>query len=157
MAVAQGLTLRTTEGTDDRGFFAAVPIYREGMPKGTVQERQDSFLGIVGGVFKTETVMNTILANALLPQNVDLYLFPKKAGPNTVPDFVRGSAGAAALKGSSKATITETAHWIGVVRAGDARWDIYVAPETSRLSSFYRAWLVALALFTAFAAVLAYM
>ena len=157
MAVAQGLTLRTTEGTDDMGFFAAVPIYREGMPRSTVQERRDSFLGIVGGVFKTETVMNKILSNALLPQNVDLYLFPKNAGPDAAPVFARGGDGRQALTGGSKATIAKTAHRIGVVRAGNARWDLYVAPETSRLSSFYRAWLVALALFTAFAAVLAYM
>jgi len=87
MAAVNGLSLRTTTGTDSSGFFVALPVYRAGLPHETVEERRANLSGIIGGVFKTATVMETILSTVALPRNVDLYVFPATAGRDAFPAF----------------------------------------------------------------------
>ena len=158
MAAVNGLTLRTTNGTDRFGFFVALPVYRAGLPHDTVEERRANLTGIIGGVFKTATVMDTILNTVVLPRNVDLYLFPGTVGPDSFPVYARGAVvDEAPLQRRSWAVIKDSRHWKGEIKAGDARWDLYITPTQAGLTNFYRAWLVASALLLAFAALLVYM
>ena len=79
MSVSNGLTLRTTNGVQTFRFFVALPVYRGSST--TVEDRRENLSGVIGGVFKTATVMDTILSTVALPHDVDLYLFPSGGGP----------------------------------------------------------------------------
>lgn len=79
MSVSNGLTLRTTNGVQTFRFFVALPVYRGSST--TVEDRRENLSGVIGGVFKTATVMDTILSTVALPHDVDLYLFPSGVGP----------------------------------------------------------------------------
>jgi CHASE1-domain containing sensor protein len=74
IATAQNVLLRNPIGGERPGFLVVVPVYREGMPTDSVEARRRNVLGIIVGAFQTGAVLDAILATAMLPRNVDLYL-----------------------------------------------------------------------------------
>jgi diguanylate cyclase (GGDEF)-like protein len=129
------------------------------LPHNTIEERQRNTLGIIVGAFQTEAVFDSILRQAKLPQDVDLYLFPARSGPAALPIFVRGSTDRdQPLTPKPKAALAGLTSWSAPLKAGDASWDLVVLPQKEGLiGGFYRAWLVLGAVLLVFAAVLAYM
>lgn len=158
IATAQNVTLRNAISGQREGFLAVIPVYRQGMPHDSVEERRDNTLGIIVGVFQTAAVFDSILKDAKLPQDVDLYLYPKRLGPGALPVFLRGAISRdQPLDPKPKAALAGLTSWSAPIKAGDASWDLVVLPRQQGLISFYRAWLVLAAVILVFGAVLAYM
>jgi len=158
MATAENIVLRNPSGIDWAGFFVALPVYRQGLPHESVAERRRNTLGILGGVFQTTAMIDVILATATLPQSVDLYLYPADAGAEASPVYARAAAShGAPRQPTSKAAVADLPHWSGVIKVGDATWNLIVMRTKGGLISFYRAWLVLAAVILMFGAVLAYM
>ena len=158
LATAQDIVLRTSSGVERRGFFVALPVYRQGTAHDTAEDRQRSILGILGGAFQIESVVNAILATARLPEDVGLYLYPAEGGPAALPVYARVAANQGApLQPMSQAAVADLPHWSGVIKVGDATWTLVAIPAKGGLTSFYRAWIVLAAVILVFGAVLAYM
>ena len=158
MATAQNVTLRVPEGKDRRGFFVALPVYRQGLPQSNVIERRRSVLGVLGGEFDAEKVIDSILTKAVLPRDVDLYVYPAHADGSAMPVYMRGAIDRETpVAPKSEAALDSLPHWTKRVRAGDASWNVVVVPTQYGLASFYRAWLVLAAVLLVFGAVLTYM
>jgi diguanylate cyclase (GGDEF)-like protein len=157
MAAALDIVLSGDDKDKRRGFFVALPVYRQGLPQATVAERRENILGILGATFETNTILAAILNGAALPQNVDLYLYPAQGG--AAPVYMRASpAQRAPLKPIALAELEKAPHWSGALKVGDASWKLVVTPtKGGLLTSFYRAWIVFVIVILAFGAVLAYM
>jgi CHASE1-domain containing sensor protein len=162
MAAAQNVMLRGARGLEKRGVFIALPVYRHGAPHDAGEnsrKRRAHLLGILGGAFQTEELIDAILAGARLPQSVDLYLFAANANDNALPVYARK-----VVSGHTRTEVTlvksevqATPHWSTSLIVGDARWELFVAPSAGGLISHYRAWLLLILIVLLFAAVLAYM
>ena len=158
MATALNIVLRHFRHGDRHGFFVALPVYRQGLPHESVEERRSNTLGILGGVFQTAPVLDAILQTAALPPSVDLYLYPVSAGPNAAPVYTRSTPlQAGPLKPKTRAEIEALPHWSGTLKAGDASWNLLVTPIGGGLTRFYRAWIVLVIVLLVFGTVLAYM
>jgi CHASE1-domain containing sensor protein len=158
MATAQGIQLRNPiEGLRD-GFLAVIPVYRHGTPLNSLDERRRNTLGVLVGGFQIKALFDAILADASLPQNVDLSLYPADAGPDALPVYLRGEASRERpLQAMPQKALVELPAWTTVLKAGDAKWNLVVAPGEAGFVNFYRAWLVVLAVVIVFAVVLIYM
>jgi diguanylate cyclase (GGDEF)-like protein len=159
IATAQSVTIRNAIGGLRTGFLAVIPAYRHDMPHNTIEDRRRNTLGMIVGAFQTQTIFDAILRNAKLPQEVDLYLYPRHAGPEALPVFVRGSADRdQPLKPKPRVAVAGLTSWSAPINVGDTAWDLVVLPQTEGLlGGFYRAWLVLAAVLLVFGAVLAYM
>jgi diguanylate cyclase (GGDEF)-like protein len=158
MATASNIVLRLA-ADDRRGFFVALPVYRQHLSHESVEERRRNILGILGGTFQIGAVIDAILANTSLPRDVDLYLYPEDAGTGGgAPIYMRASSSdTAASRPKTMADLVAGPHLSTRLKAGDASWNLVVTPAGGRLTAFYRAWLVLVAVVLVFGAVLAYM
>ena len=143
MATAQNVLLRAPEGGERRGFFVALPVYRSGVPHNDVAERRRNLLGILGGEFDAERMIDSILTKATLPRDVDLYVFPAHTDKSAMPVYIRGAIDRETpVVPNSEAALASLPHWTERVKAGDASWNVAVVPTQYGPASFYRAWLV---------------
>ena len=158
LATAQNVKLRNPIGGERPAFFGVLPIYRKGMPHESAPERLENTLGVIIGAFQTTAVFNAILDRAVLPRDVDIYLYPTQAGADALPVYMRGAVGRPEpILAKSERELSETADWSMLIKAGDAGWHLVVVPTQVGLASLYRAWLVLAGVLLVFAALLAYM
>ena len=158
MATAQNIQLRNPIGGQRPGLFAVLPVYRKGVPHGTVDERRENTLGVIVGAFQTAAVFDAILNNAILPKSVDLYLYPSQSGTDALPVYMRGAIGSdQPIEAKPQQALAGLPYWATALNAGDASWNLVVVPRQAGLGSFYRAWLVLAAVLLVFGALLAYM
>lgn len=74
MAVSGIVTLVQETNKDvQRGFLMYLPIYRNGMPTATVEQRRTALVGFVYSPFRVNDLMAGILGNA--PEHIDLHIF----------------------------------------------------------------------------------
>jgi diguanylate cyclase (GGDEF)-like protein len=141
-------TAPSTSNPNRMGLFVLLPVYRWGVPHETIEERRSNLVGYVQGVFRIDTMIETILTTAVTPQGFDLYFFAanpiseapalhfhssrQRAAPTTARPFAAATAGP---------------HWTGDLNMGDARWTFVVVPIPGGpgTSSHGGSWLVLLA------------
>jgi diguanylate cyclase (GGDEF)-like protein len=157
MAAAQNVIIREPGGDEQRGLFVALPVYR-----GTEQDgvgAASQLRGVLTGAFRTEAMIDAILARAPLPRSVDLYLYTANANANASPVYAREvpSGRPVSVAPAVKSVVQALPHWSAPVKIGDAFWDLYVAPSDGGSISYYRAWLVFALTLLVFGAALAYM
>ena len=71
-----------------RASSPLIPVYRQGLPLDSLEERRRNTLGMIVGVFQTAAVFDAILNRAKLPQNVDLYVFMRRIrAPTALPVY----------------------------------------------------------------------
>jgi diguanylate cyclase (GGDEF)-like protein len=158
LATAPSVKLSQLGGGDWRGFFVAVPVYRQGLPHATVEQRRRNVLGVLAGTFDTAAVMGSILETSKLPGGVDVYVYSAGAGPDALPEFVRASPETTdPLVPQAWSVIAASPHLSRQLQAGDARWNLVLTPAAGRGSGLYRAWIVLGFIVLVFGAVLAYM
>jgi diguanylate cyclase (GGDEF)-like protein len=157
MATAQNVIIREPGGGEQRGLFVALPVYR-GTEQGGAGGGQH-LLGVLAGAFRTEAMIDAILARATLPRSVDLYLYTADASDNASPVYAREvpSGRPVPVAPAVKSVVQALPHWSAPLTIGDASWDLYVAPTEGGAISYYRAWLVVALILLAFGAALAYM
>ena len=158
IATAQGIQLRNPIGGKRPGFIVFLPVYRKGLPHDDVESRRRNLEGVVAGGFQTSTVFEAILDTAILPQSVNLYVYPVNASDDTPPLYAHlGGNDQASDQRRTKASLLGRLHWSAPLNAGDARWEVVVVPAAAGLISHYRAWLIVGIVALVFGAVLAYM
>jgi diguanylate cyclase (GGDEF)-like protein len=158
MATVQNVQLRNPIGGKRPGFLVFLPVYKQGLPHDSVETRRRNLLGVIAGAFQTGTVFDAILQKEILPQNVDLYLYPTSAEGDAAPLYTRAAGKyEMPVEPKSKASFADLPHWSAPLTAGDARWDLIVVSAQPGLIGYYRAWLVVGLIALVFGAVLAYM
>jgi diguanylate cyclase (GGDEF)-like protein len=158
IATAQGVMLRNPISGLHEGFLAVIPVYQYGRPLDTIENRRRNTLGVIVGAFQTGAVFASILKKAKLEDKVDLYLYPKHAGADALPVYMRGAADRGEpLTPKPLRALADLPTWSTVVQAGNAEWNLVVAPVQSGPITYYRAWLVLVGVVLTLAALLAYM
>jgi hypothetical protein len=95
-----------------------IPAYRHGLPHDTLEDRRRNTLGVIVGAFQTAAVFDSIVRKAKLPQHVDLYVYPSKAGTEGRPVYVRGAASREhALEPKSEAALAGMPSWSAALNA----------------------------------------
>ncbi len=61
MATAQNIWLRNPIDGSRSGFLAFLPVYNQGVPNDTVEQRRRNTRGMVVGVFQIDAVFNAVL------------------------------------------------------------------------------------------------
>ena len=140
------------------GFLAFLPVYKRGLPHDTIETRRRNLMGVIAGVYQTDAVFNAILDENILPQDVDLYLYPAGADENAQPIYARSAEGEGDLaEPRLRSAMSRSTHWSLPLIVGDARWDLFVVPGGDAPIGYYRSWAVVALIVFIFAAVLAYM
>ncbi len=153
IATAQNIQLRNPISGKRSGFLVFSPVYRQGLPHDSVETRRRNLEGVVAGVFQTTRVLDAILDKEILPQSVDLFLYPADASDDAEPLYSRASGS----KMLSREAVRGLPHWSSQVVVGDANWQLFVVPSAASLVDYQRSWIAAALIGLLFAAVLAYM
>jgi diguanylate cyclase (GGDEF)-like protein/PAS domain S-box-containing protein len=129
MATSRIFVLRTGDG-DRNGFFVVRPVYRQGVPHDTVQERRENLVGFVQGVFQTRVLIETILEAIPTPTGLDLYLFAAEPGPDAGPiHFHPSGLRSGPAVPQSRAKLAAGLHWSKDFAIGDRLWTFVAAPS----------------------------
>jgi diguanylate cyclase (GGDEF)-like protein len=153
MAVAQNVTLNTAVG-DRQGVFILLPVYRQGAPHDTLEDRRQNLVGFVNGVFETRVMIDTILAATATPGGMDVYLFAQgAAGEGALLSYShRAHARSVPINAQARATLALGLHWSSEITLGDGRWTYLATPTPGGplIATHGRAWslLIAGMLFT---------
>ena len=147
MAAAPNIALNTTTG-NRQGFFVLSPVYRQGAPHGTTEDRRRNLVGFVNGVFETRMMIESILAAAAIPGDLDDHFFAADAAPGTVPFYAHSSRRrSASIRSQTLAALTGGLHWSSEIRLGDGRWTFVATPTPGGpgIATHGRAWIVLIA------------
>jgi diguanylate cyclase (GGDEF)-like protein/PAS domain S-box-containing protein len=143
-AASQNIVLRRGEG-DRNGFLVALPVYKQGVPHDTVEERRGNLTGFIQGVFQTGVMIESILTATINPTGMDLYFFAADAGAAASPLYFHPSR----LRGGPAAPLSREAlaaglHWSGALKVADQRWTFVAAPIPDRIgaASHWGSWVV---------------
>jgi diguanylate cyclase (GGDEF)-like protein len=110
-----------------RGFFLVLPVYRQGLPHETVDDRRRNLVGFVQGVFQTSVMVETILGDFSLA--VDVYLFEPSQGADALPVHVQTSLLRTKLiEPKPQAVLAAGPHWKGELKLADVTWTIVAVP-----------------------------
>jgi diguanylate cyclase (GGDEF)-like protein/PAS domain S-box-containing protein len=124
MATSQ-IFLLTSVATDRSGFFIVMPVYAQGLPHDTVEDRRSNLIGFVQATFQISVMIERILANTTNPSGLDLYVFDADSGPDASPlHFHPSRDRPVPIAPRPRAELLAGPHWTGELRGGDARWTI---------------------------------
>jgi diguanylate cyclase (GGDEF)-like protein len=112
-----------------RGFFVALPVYAQGLPHDTIEERRDNLRGYVTAVFQASLLVDTIV-RATRRVGLDLYFYPADPGLDTSElIYFHGSRSSAVpTKPLARGALRAGAHWIGKLDIGESRWTMIAVP-----------------------------
>src|ERR1700730_2192628 len=140
---------RLHTGSGDRfGFIVMLPMYRQGLPSDTEEERKRNLIGFVQGAFQTSVMIETILAAAPRPVGIDIFLFSTSADPTAPPVNIYASRlRSVPPQPAAQAALMAGTHWSGELRAGDGRWTLVGVPAPTRKLGIGhdRAWIILIA------------
>ena len=153
-AASRSFLLQSGQG-ERRGFFVVFPVYRDGAPHDTLEQRRREIVGFVQGVFQTEVMIRSIVAGLSTP--VDLFISEPGSDPSTYSLHVQPSRGTPAewLPGKPEPKFGPV--WSGVLRMADATWHLTAAPITPDLKSASVGWSLLLAGFALTGVVIVFM
>ena len=76
--------------TRGAGFLFSLPVYKRGLPHGTIAERRLNLIGFVHGAFITSKMIETIISTTTTPRGLDLLFFNPGASGQALPIYVHG-------------------------------------------------------------------
>jgi diguanylate cyclase (GGDEF)-like protein/PAS domain S-box-containing protein len=129
IATSANFVLRSGDG-DRNGFFVVLPVYRQGLPHDSVQDRRSNLIGFVQGVFQTGVMIDSIIRASVVPQGLDLYFFDAKSAgdPPTLLYFHTSRIRTTAGDALPWAKLIAGPHWSKDFSVGDAQWLFVAAP-----------------------------
>ena len=126
MATSMQFTLLSL-ADDHNGFFVLMPVYKQGMPHDTVEDRRRNLVGYINGVFRTGVMLDTILGS--LTTRLDLFVFGQDALPDRPPiHMIASPLRKGPLQPRSQQALATGLHWTGEISVGDARWTLVAVP-----------------------------
>jgi diguanylate cyclase len=139
--------LVSASGTQ-HGFIFSMPVYRKGMPHGTLEERRRNLSGFVHGSLITAKMIETILSATTMPRAVDLWFFRPDAGEGQRPLYSHGSRlRTEPLVARPLSLSKDRSRWTRDIMAGDEPWltlAVEPMPGGGLQPRHDRAWLVLL-------------
>jgi diguanylate cyclase (GGDEF)-like protein len=131
------------------GFVFLLPVYRQGVPNSTVDERRHNLVGFVSGAMVTAKMIDAVLSTRSAPQGIEFFFFNPHGGPDDRPLYAQLSAPQmSSFAQKSRSQLTTGLHWSRDIVASGAPWLTVVAAPTpgGLLETRYgRTWIVLIA------------
>jgi len=130
---------------DWRVFFVVMAVFKPGSAYDTVEARRGNLVGFVQGVFRIDTMVDTILARTTATAGLDLYLFEAADLGDAAPvyfHFSRRRVAPIALQ--PMAALRAGPNWCTEIEVANRRWLLIAAPIPGGVGipSHLVAWLV---------------
>jgi diguanylate cyclase (GGDEF)-like protein len=141
-------SLASAQGVQ-HGFVFLLPVYRQGVPNGTVDERRRNLVGFVSGAMVTAKMIDAVLSARSAPQGIEFLFFSPHGGPEDLPLYAQLSAPqTSSFAQKSRRQLTTGLHWSQDILASAAPWLTIVAvPASGGLleTRYGRSWIVLIA------------
>jgi diguanylate cyclase len=138
-----------SSGNTRSGFLFSLPVYRRGLPHGTIDERRRNLVGFVHGSMITSQMIDTIINNNNGPEGLDIFFFVPGTSAEAQPLYVHGSRlRSEPAQPASQATLDAGEHVSRELLADGQRWLTMVmvpTPGGPLMATHDRAWLVLIA------------
>jgi diguanylate cyclase (GGDEF)-like protein len=138
-------SLASAQGVQ-HGFVFLLPVYRQGVPNGTVDERRRNLVGFVSGAMVTAKMIDAVLSARSAPQGIEFLFFSPHGGPEDLPLYAQLSAPqTSSFAQKSRRQLTTGLHWSQDILASAAPWLTIVAvPASGGLleTRYGRTWIV---------------
>ncbi len=117
-------------GTGNRtGFIVVLPVYKQGLPRGTVEERRRNLDGFIIGIFQTGLMIESILAAGVTPAGLDSSYFAADSGPDAWPFYFHSARTRGVAVGPQpRASLARELHWSGELEVANRRWTFVATP-----------------------------
>ncbi|MBX9841432.1 MAG: EAL domain-containing protein [Xanthobacteraceae bacterium] len=132
------------------GFVFLLPVYRQGVPNGTVDERRRNLVGFVSGAMVTAKMIDAVLSVWSAPPGIEFFFFNPHGGPDDLPLYAQLSEPqTSSWAQKSRRLLTTGLHWSqDILATSGAPWLTVVAVPTpgGLLETRYgRTWIVLIA------------
>ena len=126
--ISSGKVELVFENDRDRqtGFLMFLPVYRNGAPLGTLEERRASILGWVVAVFRMDDLMNKVLGEHAAEVDIEIYDGDEISARTLMHDSDHHEAGISPLFRATRSLKFDHYHWTMVINslpAFEARLD----------------------------------
>jgi PAS domain S-box-containing protein len=145
-AAATGRIRLVQETAGQPGFLVFLPIYRSGMPRGTVDERRNNLHGFALGVLRIGDLVDDAV-RSLGKRGLEVYFFDQQADASKrFLDQRPLQAEAAPLEPLTEAAVGAISPWAKKIRVADRTWTVLFRPSPEFLATQRggRAWVVLL-------------
>ena len=137
--------LLVAEGSQHK-FVFNLPVYRQGMPHDTLEDRSRNLAGFVHGSFITAEMIDSVITAATVPQGLDLFFFEPDSAPNEPPLYAHGSRlRTVPIEPKPLTALGGGPRWSRDIIAGDAPWMTLAAvpmPGGPLTTRYDRSWIV---------------
>jgi diguanylate cyclase (GGDEF)-like protein len=141
-------SLASAQGVQ-HGFVFLLPVYRQGVPNSTVDERRRNLVGFVSGAMVTAKMIDAVLSPRSAPQGIEFFFFSPHGRPDDLPLYAQLSAPQVSPSAQkSRRQLTTGLHWSQDILASAAPWLTVVAvPASGGLleTRYGRSWIVLIA------------
>ncbi len=108
--------------------IVAVPVYAKGTSRETIADRRRNLAGYVVGVFDLPLLMQSIRVTTGASPAVSVNVYPPFTGrivsmAHALPDFASSAAAPQSMR-----DVAQGRHWSGILRIGDADWQVRAVP-----------------------------
>jgi len=132
LSTSPPLMLHIGDG-DRRGFWAGIPVYAQGRPHDTPEERHRNLRGIVQGVFQIGVMIDGIFGDVRTP--VRLYVFAPGAAADDEAFYFRSRFDSNPIEPRSQAQLAHGLYRSYSIDIGDRQWTMMLTPEPAAASS----------------------
>jgi diguanylate cyclase (GGDEF)-like protein len=138
LASSEILKLQLGPG-DRRGFFVVLPVYAQGLPHETVEDRRRNLLGFVQGVFQIGAMLDNTLHEIKTP--VNLFVFAQNAEGSPIYEHpASANSSSIVLRGSQD--LTSVPHWSATLRVADMQWNLVAVPSPGTVAQHWTSWIL---------------
>jgi diguanylate cyclase (GGDEF)-like protein len=128
LAASPEFVLHSGDG-DRTGFFVVLPVFRQGLPHNTAEERRRNLVGFVQGVFQISIMIDSIVDAMSVPGPLNLYFFADDSGSDAAPVYFHPSHLLKEIpRPAPRRDLTASLHWSSALRVGDRQWTFVAAP-----------------------------
>lgn len=137
MPIVTGRITLVQETEDQYGFLVFWPVYRNGAPKETLDERRGNLTGFILGVFRVgdlvaQTVKRANLEN--LTPHIEISLYDRSAPPSKQALIVTHSNNQSAVEASPPFRFERN------LKVGERNWEVVVTSHPLSAWLFWEAW-----------------
>jgi diguanylate cyclase (GGDEF)-like protein len=128
IAATRTLLFEPHDGGRRLDAVVALPVYAKGTSRDTVADRRRNLSGFVVGVFDLPLLMQSIRVTTGASPAVSVNVYPPFTGQivsmaDVLPDFASSAAAPQSLR-----DVAQGRHWSGILRIGDADWQVRAMP-----------------------------
>ena len=138
-------TLVTTGGTQS-GYLFSLPVYKQGLPHNSVEDRRRNLAGFVHGSLIAGKMVDTIITANKTPKGLNSFFFLPGCGRDDLPIYVHGSRlRTTPAVPKSEASLAAGSHWSRDLMADGQPWmtmEMVPMPGGPLTAQHGRSWVV---------------